>query len=44
MLLNNIYSVAYVSYLILGGRLNPRHPRPKWYVPVDVDEDKLRWS
>ena len=30
--------------LFLNYRLNPRNGYPEWYVPVDPEEDKRRWS
>ncbi|KAL1500396.1 hypothetical protein AB1Y20_013053 [Prymnesium parvum] len=30
--------------LFLNYRLNPRLPYPKWYTPVDVEEDTRRWE
>ena len=30
--------------LFLNYRLNPKNKNPEWYVPVDVEEDKRRWS
>jgi len=30
--------------LFLNYRYSPHVPRPSWYVPVDVEEDKRRWA
>ena len=30
--------------LFLNYRLNPANPRPDWYMPVDLEEDKRRWN
>ena len=30
--------------LFLNYRLNPANPRPDWYTPVDLEEDKRRWN
>ena len=30
--------------LFLNYRLNPRNAYPKWYTPVDVEEDERRWT
>ena len=30
--------------LFLNYRLNPRNGYPKWYTPVDKEEDSRRWQ
>ena len=30
--------------LYLDYRLNPNHPRPAWYEPVDAEAEQRRWS